>query len=64
MRLTREIEVNIYMEKILKCYINGKSSCEECNLSEECKKFKKYMKTNAKYTMTPITHTSGILRGD
>jgi hypothetical protein len=53
-------------EKILQCYMNtnGRSSCKGCNLSEECKKFKKFMKANSQYTRNPMTHTARMMSCD
>lgn len=49
------------IERILKCRMNGK--CKGCDLSEECKKFKKYMKKKSQYPIIPVTHTSVMMRG-
>jgi len=65
MRIAGKIEEDPDMEKILQCYIhmNGKASCKGCDLSEECKKFRKFMKKNSEHPIVPTTHTSRIMRG-
>jgi hypothetical protein len=66
MKTSKTINSDSSTEKILQCYIhkNGNASCEGCDLSEECKKFKKYMKKKAKHPIVPSTHTANILKGD
>jgi hypothetical protein len=45
------------VERILKCRMNGK--CKGCDLSKECKKFRK---DNSTYHLA-TTHTSRMMRG-
>ena len=65
MRIAGKTEEDPDMEKILQCYIhvNSRASCKGCDLSKECKKFKKFMKENSEYPIVPVTHTSAIMRG-
>jgi hypothetical protein len=46
------------IERILKCRMNGK--CKDCDLSKECKKFRKFLKDNSQYKM-PDTHTARMM---
>lgn len=46
------------IERILKCHVNG--HCKGCDLSKECKKFKKFVKDNSQYR-PPVTHTSRMM---
>jgi len=64
MRRSKTVNADSSTEKILQCYIhkNGSASCEGCDLSEGCKKFKKYMKKKAKHPIVPVTHTANILK--
>ena len=48
------------IERILKCRMNG--HCKGCDLSVECKKFKKFIKDNSHYS-APDTHTSKMMGG-
>jgi hypothetical protein len=65
MKRARKIKDNADIEKILQCYIhrNGKSHCEGCDLTEECEKFKEYIKKKSKHPIVPVTHTSAIMKG-
>jgi hypothetical protein len=54
------MKVNAEIERILKCRMNGK--CKGCDLSRECKKFRKYIKENSQYSNTPVTHTARMMR--
>jgi len=47
------------IERILKCRMNGK--CRNCELSKECKKFKKFVKDNSQYRL-PDTHTARMMK--
>jgi len=49
------------IERILKCRVNGKASCEKCDLSVECEKFKKFVRANSHYARTPDTHTARMM---
>jgi hypothetical protein len=49
------------IERILKCRING--HCKGCELSKECKKFRKFVKDNSQYR-PPETHTARMMRFD
>jgi hypothetical protein len=62
MKKARGIESNSSTEKILQCYMNGRASCKGCDLSEECKKFRKFVKDNSQYR-PPETHTARMMRG-
>lgn len=48
------------IERILKCRMNG--HCKGCELSKECKKFRKFVKDNSQYRL-PDTHTARMMRG-
>ena len=63
MRKSKASKVNSSTEKILQCYVhrNGKSHCDGCDLAEECRKFKKYVKEESKHPIVPVTHTANIL---
>lgn len=47
------------IERILKCRMNG--HCKGCELSKECKKFRKFLKANSDYRL-PETHTARMMR--
>jgi hypothetical protein len=59
MKQPRKIDSDI--ERILKCRMNGK--CKGCDLSKECKRFRKFLKDNSWYS-SPDTHTARIMRGE
>ena len=50
---------NSNLEKILQCRVNGK--CKSCDISKECKKFRKFVKENSQYRL-PDTHTARMMR--
>jgi len=63
--MRKGFETNSGIEKILQCYMhmNGRASCTRCNLSKECKKFKKFLKDNSWYG-SPDTHTARMMKFD
>jgi hypothetical protein len=46
------------IERILKCRMNG--HYKDCDLSVECKKFRKFLKNNSWYSK-PDTHTARMM---
>jgi len=48
---------NADIERILKCRMHG-NKCRGCDLSKECKKFRRFVKANSYYPGTPDTHTA------
>jgi len=48
------------LERILKCRMNG-NKCKGCDLSKECKKFRKFVKDNSHYSSTPATHMARMM---
>jgi len=46
------------IERILKCRVNG--HCSGCDISKECKRFRKFVKANSQYR-PPDTHTARMM---